>query len=99
MTDFRWTLVDSSDKESLIANHVNSSVSVVGITNTEFLVSTNLSGQVSHLIATGNETEFMVRCSTTSPHGSHSATSAFFSKLTPCVLAVVRCGTYVQDIV
>ena len=86
VTGFRWTLVDSSDKESLIANHVNSTISVVGIANTEFLVSTNLPGQVSHLIATGNDTRFTVRCTATSPRGSNNATSAFSSKLTPCAL-------------
>ena len=99
VTDFSWTFIDSTGMETVIANHDNSTISVVGIANTEFLVSTNLSGQMSHLIATGNETEFMVRCNATSPLGSHSATSAFFSKLTPCVLAVVRCGTYMQEIV
>ena len=62
VTDFSWTFIDSTGMETVIANHGNSSVSEVGIANTVFLVSTNLPGQVSHLIATGNNTGYMVRC-------------------------------------
>ena len=87
VTDFSWTFIDSTGVETVIANHDNSTMmSTVQVGNTLLMVVTDLNGQTSRLLATGNDTGYMVRCTCTSPLGSANATSAFSSKLTPCVL-------------
>ena len=86
VTDFSWTFIDSTGVETVIADHDNSTMTTTRVGNTLLMVVTDLNGQTSWLLATGNDTGYMVRCTCTSPLGSANATSAFSSKLTPCVL-------------
>ena len=69
--------------EQVLADHSMDATSTVQIGNTVFLITTDMSRQVSRLIATGNDTGVTVSCTATSPLGSDSATSVFSSKLTP----------------
>ena len=90
VNSFMWTYIDGG-VETPIATHVNGSeISTVRIGNTEFLVTTDIDGQISRLLATGNDTGFMVRCSCVSPLGTDMATSSFNSKLSMCVM--LGCG-------
>ena len=97
VTNFMWTYIGAGGVETTIANHANSSMSMLRIGNTVFMVTTDLGGQMSRLLATGNDPGFMVRCTATGPLGTDTATSEFFSKLTLHMLQwdVVKCvGMY-----
>ena len=83
VTYFRWTFVDGSGMERVLVDHSMDATSTVRIDNTVFLITTDMSTQMSRLIATGNDTGVTVSCTCASPLGSDSATSTFSSKLTP----------------
>lgn len=90
-TSFMWTYIDGGVPRA-ITTHTNATMSTVQIRNTEFLVTTDIDGQMSRLIAMTNETGLMIRCTATSPLGFDTATSTFSSKLTLCTYAIVGCG-------
>lgn len=96
VTNFVWTYPDVTvGMELVIVDHNKSTnATVVRSGKTEFSITSDFQAQTSVLVAHGNDTRLVIRCSTESALGTDSATSELVGKLFGSVkfLWYVGCG-------